>query len=66
MAIEEPLKNSPNFDAYKDMKKIADDESLTYFKKWIEVINLEQSANTSTNVSQYSSLSLNDKNAVKD
>jgi hypothetical protein len=51
MAIEEPLKQAPEFDTYKEMKKIADDESLAYFKKWIEVINLEQSANIQTTTS---------------
>jgi len=45
MAVEEPLKETPKFDAYKEMKKLADEESLAYFRKWIEVINLEQSAN---------------------
>lgn len=49
MAIEEPLKSTPKFDAYRDMKKLADDDSLVYFKKWVEIINLEQSANN-TNV----------------
>lgn len=41
MSIEEPLKQTPSFDAYKEMKKIADEESVAYFKKWVEVINLE-------------------------
>jgi hypothetical protein len=66
MSIEEPLKQPPSFEGYKDMKKIADEESLTYFKKWVEVINLEQSANNVNLLSQYNSLSLGDKGAVKD
>ena len=66
MAIEEPLKSSPKFDAYRDMKKIADDESLSYFKKWVEIINLEQSANNTNVLSQFNSLSLGDKGAIKD
>ena len=41
MAIEEPLKSTPKFDAYRDMKKIADEDCLAYFKKWVEIINLE-------------------------
>jgi len=48
------------------MKKIADDESLDYFRKWIELINLEQSANNVNILSQYNSLSLGDKGAIKD
>lgn len=45
MAIEEPLKQTPSFDVYRDMKKISDEESLAYFKKWVDIINLEQAAN---------------------
>ena len=66
MSIEEPLKQTPEFDAYKEMKKIADEESLAYFKKWVEIINLEQSACIQNSISHFSSLSLNDKDAVKD
>ena len=66
MSMEEPLKETPKFDAYKEMKKIADEDSLAYFKKWTEVINLEQSANNSNSVSQFNSLSLGDKGTVKD
>lgn len=66
MAIEEPLKSTPKFDAYRDMKKMADDDSLNYFKKWVDIINLEQSANNTNLLSQFSSLSLGDKGAIKD
>ena len=66
MACEEPLKQQPAFDAYKDMKKISDEESLSYFSKWVEMINLEQSANNVNLLSQYNSLSLGDKGAIKD
>ena len=41
MAMEEPLKQTPGFDVYKDMKRIADEDSLQYFKKWVDIINLE-------------------------
>ena len=66
MAIEEPLKQTPAFDAYKEIKKLADDESLQYFKKWVDIINLEQSANNVNILAQYNSLSLGDKGAIKD
>ena len=48
------------------MKRIADEDSLSYFKKWVDIINLEQSANNVNVLSQYNSLSLGDKGAVKD
>lgn len=48
------------------MKKISDDDSLEYFRKWVELINLEQSANNVNILSQYNSLSLGDKGAIKD
>ena len=63
MALEEPLKKTPEFDTYKDMKKIADDESLKYFKKWVEVVNLEQSA---SQVGQYNGLIEGEKGVIKD
>ena len=66
MSMEDSLKEMPKFDVYKDMMKVADEASLEYFKKWIEVINLEQSANITNNSSQFSSLSLGDKRAIKD
>ena len=66
MAIEEPLKQTPAFDTYRDMKKISDEESLAYFKKWIDIINLEQAANNVNTCQQLNSLSLNDKGTVKD
>lgn len=66
MAVEEPLKSTPKFDSYRDMRKIADEESLAYFKKWIDIINLEQSAHNINILSQVNSLSLGDKGTIKD
>lgn len=66
MAMEEPLKKQPSFDSYKEIKKIVDEESLSYFKKWIDVINLEQSANNASMLSNYNNLSLGDKGTISD
>jgi len=48
------------------MKKIADEESLAYFKKWVDIINLEQSAHNINVLSQQNSLNLGDKGTIKD
>ena len=64
--MEEPLKSTPKFDSYRDMKKIADEESLAYFKKWVDIINLEQSAHNINVLSQHNSLNLGDKGTIKD
>jgi hypothetical protein len=41
MALEEPLKEEPQFYVYQEIKSIADKYSLAYFKKWFEIIQLE-------------------------
>jgi len=49
MAMEDPLEKAPIFDAYNEVAKIADPDSLSYFSKWLEMINLEQSTYSPNN-----------------
>eukprot|EP00347_Sterkiella_histriomuscorum_P013745 403363527 len=61
MAIEEQPEKLPSFQAYLDVQQIADPQSLTYFRRWYEVIALEQSS-----VNMHQSMNLNDRKSVKD
>lgn len=63
MALEEPLKDEPTFYIYNEVRKIADKTNLAYFKKWFEIIQLEQSA---VNVNAHSTLNVNERKAIKD
>lgn len=56
----------PSFSAYKDVKDILDPETKDYFNKWMEMVTLEQNANNVNLLSQYNTLSLGDKGAIKD
>ena len=58
MAIEDKLEKEPGFKAYHDVEKIADPVCLKYFKKWYEVISLEQSA---VNVQVHANLNSNER-----
>ncbi|CDW88497.1 dna replication helicase [Stylonychia lemnae] len=60
-AMEDQPEKLPTFQAYLDVEKVADQYSLTYFKKWYDIIALEQSA-----VNVHSSMNLNDRKQVKD
>ena len=61
--MEEPLEKEPGFKAYKEVANIADPVCLKYFKKWYEIIQLEQSA---ANVTAHSALNTTEKRQVKD
>ena len=62
--MEQPLPKEPGFKAYEDIKAIATPESLMYFSRWLDIINLEQST---VNMAQNSNLSMSDaKKMVKE
>jgi hypothetical protein len=61
--MEDKLDKQPSFRAYQDVEKIADPQCLKYFKKWYEIISLEQSA---VNVQVHTTLNNTDRKQVKD
>ncbi len=61
--MEEKLEKDPQFKAYQEVSEIADPQCLKYFKKWYEIIQLEQSA---VNVLVHSTLNSADRKQVKD
>lgn len=63
MSLEEKLEKDPSFKAYQEVQKIADPVCLKYFKKWYEIIALEQSA---VNVSVHTTLNNTDRKQIKD
>jgi len=63
MANEDKLEKEPSFKAYQEVERIADPVCLKYFKKWYEIIQLEQSA---VNVQVSFNLNTSDRKAVKD
>lgn len=45
---------------------MVNEDILDYFRRWIDMIQLEQNSNNVNILGQYNSLSLGDKGAVKD
>ena len=48
------------------MNRIVKGADLSYFRKWVEMIQLEQSANNVNFLSQSNTLMLGEKGAIKD
>ena len=66
MAVEEKSDLEVNFSEFAKIRRMVDGDTVVYFRKWVEMIGMEQTANNVNIMSQQNALSLMDKGAVKD